>query len=50
MIVELLQLMQAGQEISFFKLNKIQNSWYFRTLWDNIRGCSQAFLKNIVIS
>ena len=32
MIVELLQPMQVGQEISCLKLKKLQNSWYFRTL------------------
>ena len=36
MIVELLQHMRAGQELSCFKLKKIQSSWYFRTSYGKI--------------
>ena len=34
MIVELLQVMRVGQEVSCFKLKELQNSWYFCTLYE----------------
>ena len=50
MIVELLQIMRVGEEISCFKLKKITKSAVFPYIvWDGIRNYNRAFPKNIFI-